>query len=93
MTANKEVQASRAGPRGDGERDVPAGPRYDNGVDVGTVAAQLGQSPKVALKYYRQSTGQTKRRAVALAGIGEPVESNVVDLSAGRARNRSGPGE
>ncbi len=51
---------------------------YDKGVDVGTVAAQLGQSPKVALKYYRQSTGQTKRRAVALAGIGEPVESNVV---------------
>ena len=53
---------------------------YENGVDVGTVAQQLGQSPQVALRYYRRATRMRQREAVLLAGIGEPVDSNVFKL-------------
>lgn len=53
---------------------------YEAGVDVGTVAAQLGQSPQVALKYYRQATQGQRTRAVALAGLGERGAPNVVPL-------------
>jgi integrase len=64
---------------------------YDNGVDVGTVAAQLGQSPGVALKYYRQATRTNKQRAVAVAGIGErpAVETKVLDLEQARRKREA----
>jgi len=64
---------------------------YEHGVDVGTVAAQLGQSPKVALKYYRQATRSNESRAVAVAGIGErpAAETKVLDLEQAR-RKREG---
>ncbi len=45
---------------------------YRGGADVGTVAAQLGQSPETALKYYRQATSADRARAVTLAGLGVP---------------------
>ena len=32
------------------------------------------------LGYYRRASAQTKRRALAVAGIGERVDSNVIDL-------------
>jgi len=61
---------------------------YEHGVDVGTVAAQLGQSPKIALKYYRQATRSNKSRAVAVAGIGErpAAETKVFDLEQARRK-------
>lgn len=55
---------------------------YTGGVDVGTVAQQFGQSPEVALRYYRQRTPAQRRRAVALAGLLAP--SNVRALDAAR---------
>lgn len=58
---------------------------YAGGADIGVVAAQLGQSPQVALKYYRQATTEQRARAVALAGLGERVETKVVSLE-GRRR-------
>ena len=62
----------------------------DKGVDVGTVAAYVGNSPATIYKYYRQVRPQQKRRAVALAGLGkrpdEPAkESEVLSLEARRA--------
>jgi integrase len=45
---------------------------YRGGADVGTVAAQLGQSPETALKYYRRATHADRARAVALAGLEVP---------------------
>jgi integrase len=61
---------------------------YENGVDVGTVAAQLGQSPRIALKYYRQATRTNKQRAVLQAGIGQRVEaeSKLLDLEQARRK-------
>ena len=61
---------------------------YEHGVDVGTVAEQLGQSPKIALKYYRRATRTNKQRAVLLAGIGQRVEagSNLLDLEQARRK-------
>ena len=53
---------------------------YEAGVDVGTVAAQMGQSPQVALKHYRQPTRMDRQRAVAAAAIGEQKDSKVVLL-------------
>lgn len=53
---------------------------YAGGADIGVVAAQLGQSPQVALKYYRQATAEQRARAVALAGLGERAEAKVVSL-------------
>lgn len=44
---------------------------YTSGADVGAVAAQLGQSPQVALHYYRQASHEDRRKAIALAGMGE----------------------
>jgi len=34
----------------------------------------------VGLRYYRKATRMRRREAVLLAGIGEPVESNVVSM-------------
>ena len=45
---------------------------YRGGADIGTVAAQLGQSPETALKYYRKATHADRARAVALAGLEVP---------------------
>ena len=61
---------------------------YENGVDVGTVAAQLGQSPKIALKYYRQATRTNKQRAVLQAGIGQRVEAGAKLLDMEQARRK-----
>ena len=54
---------------------------YTAGVDVGTVAQQLGQSPEVALRYYRQSTPAQRRRAVALAGLLAPSNVRALDTA------------
>ena len=61
---------------------------YEHGVDVGTVAAQLGQSPKIALQYYRQATRSNKERAVLQAGIGQRVEAPTKVADMERARRR-----
>ena len=55
---------------------------YSGGADVGAVAAQLRQSPQVALKYYRQASRQDRERAVALAGLGKrpAVEKKVLSF-------------
>ena len=54
---------------------------YTSGADIGVVAAQLGQSPEIALKYYREATREQKERAVALAGLGSrPEKRKVVKL-------------
>lgn len=42
---------------------------YSAGVDVGTVAALLGQSPQVALRHYRQPTREEQRGAMTRAGL------------------------
>ena len=48
---------------------------YTSGVDVGTVAAMLGQSPQVALRYYRQARRSDKETAARIAGLGERVKA------------------
>ena len=53
---------------------------YTSGVDVGTVAAMLGQSPQVALRYYRQARRSDKEKAARIAGLGERGESNVIEF-------------
>ena len=61
---------------------------YLGGADVGTVAAQLGQSPETALKYYRNATSADRARAVTLAGLGVPkgvTETNLIYLPRRRA--------
>ena len=53
---------------------------YTSGVDVGTVAAMLGQSPQVALRHYRQARRSDKEKAARIAGLGERGESNVIEF-------------
>lgn len=62
------------------------GALYEAGADVGVVAAMLGQSPTIALKHYRRARPEDKRRAMALAGLGErpAAPAEVVDLDARR---------
>ncbi len=45
------------------------------------MAQHLGQSPVVALKYYRQATAAQTGRALRLAAIGEDAESSVERLN------------
>lgn len=59
---------------------------YESGADVGAVAAQLGQSPEVALRYYRKATPQARARAAALALAGR----RVLSLEAHRERAENG---
>ena len=40
------------------------------GVDIGTAAELLGHSPQVMLQYYRQSTMEDRRRAIAMTRLG-----------------------
>lgn len=61
----------------------------DKGIDVGTVAALVGNSPATIYRYYRQVRPEQKRRAVAIAAIGkrpdEPAEeAEVHSLDAAR---------
>ncbi len=61
---------------------------YRGGADIGTVAAQLGQSPETALKFYRKATSTDRTRAVVLAGLGVPkgvTENYLIYLPAWRA--------
>ena len=44
------------------------------GIDVGTVAALVGNSPATIYRYYRQVRPEQKRRAVAIAAIGKRPE-------------------
>jgi integrase len=54
---------------------------YTSGADIGVVAAQLGQSPEIALKYYREATREQKVRAVALASLGaRPEQPKILKL-------------
>jgi integrase len=53
---------------------------YEAGKDVGTVADTLGQSPSVALRYYRQARPESKLRALLDAGLGSIPEGRVVEL-------------
>lgn len=53
---------------------------YEKGVDVGTVGKMVGQSPKIALKYYRQARHSDMERAARFAGLGERIESNVIEF-------------
>jgi hypothetical protein len=54
---------------------------------VGTVADTLGQSPSVALRYYRQARPESKLRALVDAGLGSIPEGRVVELP---GRNEGG---
>ncbi len=53
---------------------------YEAGVDVGTVGKMLGQSPKIALVYYRQARHADMERAARLTALGEPAESNLINF-------------
>ena len=53
---------------------------YEKGVDVGTVGKMVGQSPKIALKYYRQARHSDMERAARFAGLGERSETNLIHL-------------
>lgn len=53
---------------------------YESGADVGAVATLLGQSPTVALRYYRQARPDTLRRALTLSGLGEVPEGQVIPI-------------
>ncbi len=53
---------------------------YESGIDVGTVAKMVGQSPKIALIYYRQPRQSDMERAANLAGLGKRSESNQINF-------------
>ena len=55
-------------------------PLHRSGLDAGTVAARLGQSPQVALRYYRQARRSNKEKVARIAGLGERGESNAVEF-------------
>lgn len=66
----------------DARTALGAYPREDtSGADIGGVAAQLGQSPEIALKHDREATREQKDRAVALAELGSrPTDKMVIAL-------------
>lgn len=51
----------------------------DKGIDVGTVAALVGNSPATIYRYYRQVRPEQKRRAVALGAIGKRPDVSAED--------------
>lgn len=59
---------------------------YEAGADVGVVAKFLGQSPQVALRYYRVPRPSVLRGAALRAGLALPEldEAAVIDLDARR---------
>lgn len=50
------------------------------GVDVATAASITGHSPEVMLRHYRTVSGEDRRRAVAVAGLGSLAAPKVVPL-------------
>ena len=50
------------------------------GVDVGSAATSLGQSPQVMLQYYRQASLADKRRAAEMTNLGAGLFAPRLDI-------------
>ncbi|MCK6572708.1 hypothetical protein L6V77_16645, partial [Myxococcota bacterium] len=62
---------------------------FDMGADPGVVSAQLGHTPEVSLRHYRQVKAKRVEEVIEKAGLGVRPDGNVVSLAQHR-RSKDG---
>ena len=67
---------------------------FDCGADPGVVSKQLGHTPEVSLRHYRNASSRRVQEVVGLAGLGvrpvpDPDDGNVVTLDEHRQKKSS----